>query len=300
MTTDIAEDRAPARPPVVSAEEWQQERDDLMVAEKEATRALDRLAARRRRLPMVRVRRVVRRSREVTAAGSLLDLFEGRHQLAVYQFMDVGPDAFCPGCTWLTKNVTALRDLAANGVSWATVSHMPLAQMQGYWAEQGWDVPFYSSRGTTFAADCGVGRRVHAQHLPPRRRRGLPHLHTTRAAWTASCSSTTCSTSRRTGGRRTGRTHPTAGHSNRPTGRSDRESRLPARGGSSPVRPSTASRSRSACPVCRPYSSSRSSRSRRRLAWWPSPSAAAISGRDRRRRPAAAATRSRARATAPS
>ncbi len=155
MTTDIAEDRAPARPPVVSAEEWQQERDDLMVAEKEATRALDRLAARRRRLPMVRFDASYAFEGS-DGTRSLLDLFEGRHQLAVYQFMDVGPDAFCPGCTWLTKNVTALADLAANGVSWATVSQMPLAQMQGYWAEQGWDVPFYSSRGTTFAADCGV------------------------------------------------------------------------------------------------------------------------------------------------
>ena len=37
-------------------------------------------------------------------------------------------------------------------------------------------------------------------------------------------------------------------------------------GGSSPVRPSTASRIRSACPVCRPYSSMRSHTSRRRLA----------------------------------
>src|SRR6185436_1617272 len=41
-------------------------------------------------------------------------------------------------------------------------------------------------------------------------------------------------------------------------------------GGSSPTRPSTASRSRSACPVCRPYSSTRSKTSRRRLAWRPS------------------------------
>jgi predicted dithiol-disulfide oxidoreductase (DUF899 family) len=71
--------------------------------------------------------------------------------------MDVGPDSFCPGCTWLTKNVTALPELAQNGVSWATVSDMPLEQMQGYWAEQGWDVPFYSSRGTPFSADCGAG-----------------------------------------------------------------------------------------------------------------------------------------------
>jgi len=43
-----------AMPRVVSAEEWQRERDALLVAEKEATRALDAIAARRRRLPMVR------------------------------------------------------------------------------------------------------------------------------------------------------------------------------------------------------------------------------------------------------
>ena len=41
-------------PSVVSAEEWQSERDALLVAEKEATRLLDALAAQRRRLPMVR------------------------------------------------------------------------------------------------------------------------------------------------------------------------------------------------------------------------------------------------------
>ena len=40
-------------------------------------------------------------------------------------------------------------------------------------------------------------------------------------------------------------------------------------GGSSPTRPSTASLSRSACPVWRPYSSSRSKSSRRRLATTP-------------------------------
>jgi predicted dithiol-disulfide oxidoreductase (DUF899 family) len=155
MTTDTARDPAPARPRVVGPDAWQRERDDLLVAEKEATRLLDGLAARRRRLPMVRF--------DATYAfdgpdgtRTLLDLFDGRHQLAVYQFMDVGPDAFCPGCTWLTKNVTALDDLAASGVSWATVSEMPLAQIQGYRQKMGWDLPFYSSRGSSFAADCGV------------------------------------------------------------------------------------------------------------------------------------------------
>jgi glycerol dehydrogenase-like iron-containing ADH family enzyme len=40
-------------PEIVSAGKWQQDRDELLQAEKEATRALDVLAARRRRLPMV-------------------------------------------------------------------------------------------------------------------------------------------------------------------------------------------------------------------------------------------------------
>ncbi|HEY2090159.1 MAG TPA: DUF899 family protein [Mycobacterium sp.] len=45
---------SPPLPRVVSTEEWQQARDELLKAEKEATRVQDALAARRRRLPMVR------------------------------------------------------------------------------------------------------------------------------------------------------------------------------------------------------------------------------------------------------
>jgi len=86
----------------------------------------------------------------------LQDFFGGQPQLAVYQFMDVGPDKFCPGCTNFTNNVSALATLAKNGVSWHTVSNMPLEQMTSYWTRQGWDVPYASSRGNTFAADCGV------------------------------------------------------------------------------------------------------------------------------------------------
>ena len=41
------------RPPVVSTEEWEAARAALLVKEKELTRALDALAAERRRLPMV-------------------------------------------------------------------------------------------------------------------------------------------------------------------------------------------------------------------------------------------------------
>ncbi|MDQ1653870.1 MAG: hypothetical protein QOI35_3070 [Cryptosporangiaceae bacterium] len=146
------------KPEIVSAGDWQKARDELLVSEKEATRALDALAARRRRLPMVPF------TNDYTFAGpdgpaTLLGLFGGLDQLLVYQFMDNGPDHYCPGCTWFTSNIPAggLAGLAADGVAWATVSDMPLAQIEAYKAEKGWTVPFVSSHGTSFAADCGAG-----------------------------------------------------------------------------------------------------------------------------------------------
>jgi predicted dithiol-disulfide oxidoreductase (DUF899 family) len=146
------------KPEIVSAEQWQKARDELLQAEKEATRALDRLAAQRRRLPMVRFDNAYTFD---TPDGpqSLLDLFDGRNELVIYQFMDRGPKHYCPGCTWFTDNVPehALRQLAERGITWKTVSNMPLAQIEAYKAERGWTMPFVSSHGTSFTEDCGVG-----------------------------------------------------------------------------------------------------------------------------------------------
>jgi predicted dithiol-disulfide oxidoreductase (DUF899 family) len=145
-----------AKPDVVPVAEWRTARAELLESEKEATRALDALAARRRRLPMVKFSGEYRFD---APAGpvTLLDLFEGRDQLVVYQFMDNGPDNFCPGCTAFSNNVTDLKDLAGTGVSWATISNMPLAQIEGYKRKMGWTMPFVSSHSTSFSADCGSG-----------------------------------------------------------------------------------------------------------------------------------------------
>ncbi len=147
------------KPRIVSADEWQKARADLLDAEKQATRTLDAIAARRRRLPMVRFDKTYAFQ---TPAGTetLLDLFEGRGQLVTYQFMDNGPDDYCPGCTKFTNNIplAGLAALGERGVSWATVSNMPLAQIEGYKARMGWTLPFVSSRGTSFSEDCGAGR----------------------------------------------------------------------------------------------------------------------------------------------
>jgi predicted dithiol-disulfide oxidoreductase (DUF899 family) len=146
-------------PKVVSAPEFEAARTRLMTTEKAATTALDALAAERRRLPMVSFKNSYVFD---TPAGpkTLLDLFEGRRQLIVYQFMDVGPEAFCPGCTMYTDNTdiaTGRAILHARDTSYVTVSDMPLAQIVAYAKERGWSVPFYSSRGNGFSTDTGAG-----------------------------------------------------------------------------------------------------------------------------------------------
>jgi predicted dithiol-disulfide oxidoreductase (DUF899 family) len=143
-------------PEIVSAEQWQEQRDDLLRSEKEATRAIDKLAARRRRLPMVRFDNDKYMFDTPAGPKHLLDLFAGQSQLVVYQFMDRGPDEYCPGCTHFTNNLAALDTLAENGVAWVTVSNMPLPQIQAYAARMGWTVPFVSSHGSTFATDTGA------------------------------------------------------------------------------------------------------------------------------------------------
>ena len=144
-----------ALPEVVSREQWQAARDALLVKEKAATRALDALAAERRRLPMVTMPDYVFDGPDGKA--SLLDLFEGRRQLVVYQFMDNGPDDICSGCAGFTDNVGRLEHLHARDVSYAVVSDMPLARIDEVKRRLEWTVPFYSSRGTTFSDDIGAG-----------------------------------------------------------------------------------------------------------------------------------------------
>src|SRR5487761_277761 len=145
-----------AKPKIVSTTEWQRARDELLIAEKEATRTLDDIAARRRRLPMVRFEDKYE-FEGPEGKKTLLELFDGQVQLAVYQFMDIGPDAFCPGCTHFTNNVADLGTLRETGVTFVTMSNMPLDQIQQYKARMGWTVPFASSRGNGFADATGAG-----------------------------------------------------------------------------------------------------------------------------------------------
>ncbi|MBC6461678.1 DUF899 domain-containing protein [Actinomadura sp. HBU206391] len=152
MTTSA--ERQAALPRVVSAQAWQQARAELLVKEKELTRALDALAAERRRLPMVPF------DKEYLFDGPggsarLLELFEHRRQLIVYHFMWPG-DHYCVGCSGFTDNIGHLAHLNARDTSMALVSAGPLAEIEPFKKRMGWTLPWYSSQHSDFNTDCGV------------------------------------------------------------------------------------------------------------------------------------------------
>ena len=69
---------------IVSPKEWDDAREQMLVKEKELTRARDALAAARRRMPWQAVEKSYKFDGPKGKA-SLLDLFEGRRQLIVYR-----------------------------------------------------------------------------------------------------------------------------------------------------------------------------------------------------------------------
>jgi predicted dithiol-disulfide oxidoreductase (DUF899 family) len=90
-------------PPIVSPPEWNAARLQLLVKEKELTRARDALAAERRRMPWLAVEKEYEFDGPEGKA-SLLDLFDGRRQLIVYRaFFEPGvygwPEHACSGCS---------------------------------------------------------------------------------------------------------------------------------------------------------------------------------------------------------
>ena len=64
-------------PPIVSPQEWDAAREELLIEEKQLTRARDAMAAKRPRMPWMAVEKEYRFDGS-EGPSSLLDLFEGR------------------------------------------------------------------------------------------------------------------------------------------------------------------------------------------------------------------------------
>src|SRR5499425_3887793 len=110
-------------PPVVSPQQWEAARQQLLVKEKAFTRSRDALAAERRRMPWVAVEKKYE-FEGPTGKVTLLDLFDGRRQLIVYRaFFEPGvfgwPEHACRGCSFLADQVAHLAHLNARDTTLA-------------------------------------------------------------------------------------------------------------------------------------------------------------------------------------
>jgi predicted dithiol-disulfide oxidoreductase (DUF899 family) len=149
MTTTITI----AHPEIVSREDWLAARKALLSREKELTRQRDQVNAERRRLPMVKI------EKEYAFDGpegkqTLLDLFAGRQQLIVYHFMfDPRWDEGCPGCTGFVDALGDLSMLEERDTTFMLISRAPLAKLEAYKAQRGWNRPWVSSFGSDFNYD---------------------------------------------------------------------------------------------------------------------------------------------------
>src|SRR5882762_6039970 len=135
-------------PPIVSAQEWEAARQELLVKEKELTRAHDALAAQRRRMPWMAVEKDYR-FEGPNGPVSLLDVFEGRRQLIVYRFFfEPGvhgwPEKGCVGCSLMADQVAHLSHLHARDITYARMSRAPQPDIQRLKAKMGWDAPWYT------------------------------------------------------------------------------------------------------------------------------------------------------------
>jgi len=146
-------------PPTVSPQEWEAAREDLLVKEKELTRARDALAASRRRMPTMAVKKEYAFEGPHGPAG-LLDLFDGRRQLIVYRFffepgVNGWPERGCRGCSFLADQVADLAHLNARDTTLAFVSRAPQPDIERWKARMGWEIPWFTITDE-FDADFGV------------------------------------------------------------------------------------------------------------------------------------------------
>ena len=147
------------RPPVVSQQEWEAAREQLLVKEKALTRSRDALAAARRRTPWQDV------DKKYEFDGpkgkiSLLDLFDGRRQLVVYRaFFEPGvfgwPDHACRGCSLGADQVSHLSHLNARDTTLVYASRAPQAEIARLKTRMDWEMPWYTITDS-FDKDFGV------------------------------------------------------------------------------------------------------------------------------------------------
>ena len=145
---------------VVSHDDWLAARRQLLADEKEFTRLRDQLSQRPRELPW----EPVEKDYVFDGPGgreTLAQLFDGRHQLAVYHLM-LGPDweEACKSCSFWADNFNGIDvHLNQRDVTFLAISRAPLPRIEAFKKRMGWTFKWVSSFGSDFNYDYQVSVR---------------------------------------------------------------------------------------------------------------------------------------------
>jgi predicted dithiol-disulfide oxidoreductase (DUF899 family) len=145
------------KPNVATPEKWLASRLELLREEKELTHLSDRIAQHRRELPWVKMTKPYTFD-SPRGRVSLADLFVGRSQLIVQHFM-LGPgwEEGCKSCSFMMDHINpVVPHLYARDVSFAAISHAPLAEILPFKTRMGWAVTWVSAHGIDFNRDFHV------------------------------------------------------------------------------------------------------------------------------------------------
>jgi predicted dithiol-disulfide oxidoreductase (DUF899 family) len=141
----------------VSRDKWLEARLDLLAAEKDLTWRSDEVARLRQQLPWVRV------DKNYLFEGpegrvTLADLFDGRSQLIVQQFMLApGWEQGCKSCSYMADHTDGMTiHLAHRDATMVAISRAPFAEIERFRQRMGWKFKWVSSYGTDFNYDFGV------------------------------------------------------------------------------------------------------------------------------------------------
>lgn len=154
-TNTTKHDQPDVAPPVTDRAAYEAALAEQVDREKDLTRHGDRVAAARRRLPMVEVENYTFDGPD--GPVRLLDLFGDHYLLLVQNVMfDPSWDEGCPSCTWAVDNLPAgMQRLADEGIAFAMVSQAPLEKLNDWKAQRGWEHTWVSSYETSYHDDWG-------------------------------------------------------------------------------------------------------------------------------------------------
>ena len=139
---------------VVTEQEWQAARAELLAAERELEEQAKRVEKQRRALPWVPVEKTYTFATE-DGPRSLPELFDGRSQLLIYHLMfGEDWDTACPGCASVPDGLGGvLAQMNERDVTLLCMSHAPLEKLTAFREPRGWTVPWVSGHGDDFLYD---------------------------------------------------------------------------------------------------------------------------------------------------